>query len=322
MLKKGPAFGNARDRRRGPDRHAGRDQQPRRDRRSSATGPTRSSPTCTCRPTTRSIPTTGSSRSTTPTGCGWRTSGPASTARRRRSPTPLGTACAWSAARASGETAVYMDGSRFPLMTAVDKTFDSGRVGFGSFDNQGPDQGPRRSPARPSRSEGGAPMSRSHSRAIAATASSCAGAARRRARPRPRTRRARTCCRACGATWCRSTTSSIPRPGARRRSSTRAGRGTRIDLVNGGAAMRVHDGAYAGAATRSRPGSSTHGQRQRRLEGRRLLRDRRPDDARVQPGAPDHDHGLVQADGLEPEPELRPRRSRTTCSMRSGSPGS
>jgi hypothetical protein len=37
----------------------------------------------------------------------------------------------------SGETAVYMDGSKYPLMTAVDKTFDSGRVGFGSFDNQG-----------------------------------------------------------------------------------------------------------------------------------------------------------------------------------------
>ena len=30
-----------------------------------------------------------------------------------------------------------MDGSRYPLMTAVDTTFDSGRVGFGSFDNIG-----------------------------------------------------------------------------------------------------------------------------------------------------------------------------------------
>jgi hypothetical protein len=37
----------------------------------------------------------------------------------------------------SGEIAVYMDGSRTPLMTAVDTTFDSGRVGFGSFDNIG-----------------------------------------------------------------------------------------------------------------------------------------------------------------------------------------
>jgi hypothetical protein len=37
----------------------------------------------------------------------------------------------------SGEIAVYMDGSPFPLMTAVDNTFDSGRVGFGSFDNIG-----------------------------------------------------------------------------------------------------------------------------------------------------------------------------------------
>ena len=37
----------------------------------------------------------------------------------------------------TGEIAVYMDGSKFPLMTAVDTTFDSGRVGFGSFDNVG-----------------------------------------------------------------------------------------------------------------------------------------------------------------------------------------
>jgi glucose/arabinose dehydrogenase len=37
----------------------------------------------------------------------------------------------------SGETAVYMDGSKYPLMTAVDRRFDTGRVGFGSFDNQG-----------------------------------------------------------------------------------------------------------------------------------------------------------------------------------------
>jgi len=37
----------------------------------------------------------------------------------------------------TGEIAVYMDGSKDPLMTAVDTTFDSGRVGFGSFDNIG-----------------------------------------------------------------------------------------------------------------------------------------------------------------------------------------
>ena len=37
----------------------------------------------------------------------------------------------------TGETAVYMDGAKHPLMTAVDKTFASGRVGFGSFDNNG-----------------------------------------------------------------------------------------------------------------------------------------------------------------------------------------
>ena len=33
--------------------------------------------------------------------------------------------------------AVYLDGSRDPLMTAGDRTFGSGRVGFGSFDNIG-----------------------------------------------------------------------------------------------------------------------------------------------------------------------------------------
>jgi glucose/arabinose dehydrogenase len=37
----------------------------------------------------------------------------------------------------SGEIAVYVDGSKTPLMTAVDKTFTSGRAGFGSFDNIG-----------------------------------------------------------------------------------------------------------------------------------------------------------------------------------------
>ncbi|PXY35531.1 hypothetical protein BA062_08440 [Prauserella flavalba] len=38
---------------------------------------------------------------------------------------------------ATGEIAVYVDGARHPLMTAVDTTFGSGRVGFGSFDNIG-----------------------------------------------------------------------------------------------------------------------------------------------------------------------------------------
>ncbi len=38
---------------------------------------------------------------------------------------------------ATGEIAVYVDGSSQPLMTARDTTFTSGRVGFGSFDNRG-----------------------------------------------------------------------------------------------------------------------------------------------------------------------------------------
>jgi hypothetical protein len=37
----------------------------------------------------------------------------------------------------TGEIAVYLDGAKKPLMTATDTTFDSGRVGFGSFDNIG-----------------------------------------------------------------------------------------------------------------------------------------------------------------------------------------
>jgi glucose/arabinose dehydrogenase len=38
---------------------------------------------------------------------------------------------------ATGEIAVYVDGRIDPVMTAVDRTFTSGRVGFGSFDNTG-----------------------------------------------------------------------------------------------------------------------------------------------------------------------------------------
>lgn len=37
----------------------------------------------------------------------------------------------------TGEIAVYVDGAETPLMTATDSTFDSGRIGFGSFDNVG-----------------------------------------------------------------------------------------------------------------------------------------------------------------------------------------
>jgi hypothetical protein len=37
----------------------------------------------------------------------------------------------------TGEIAVYVDGENIPRMTALDKTFNSGRVGFGSFDNIG-----------------------------------------------------------------------------------------------------------------------------------------------------------------------------------------
>lgn len=38
---------------------------------------------------------------------------------------------------ATGEIAVYVDGSADPLMTARDSTFGTGRIGFGSFDNTG-----------------------------------------------------------------------------------------------------------------------------------------------------------------------------------------
>jgi hypothetical protein len=37
----------------------------------------------------------------------------------------------------TGEIAVYVDDFDEPLMTATDRTFDSGRVGFGSFDDIG-----------------------------------------------------------------------------------------------------------------------------------------------------------------------------------------
>jgi hypothetical protein len=55
---------------------------------------------------------------------------------------PAITDTAWHTARVvhcpgTGETAVYVDGSKLPLMTAIDPTLASGRVGFGSFDNTG-----------------------------------------------------------------------------------------------------------------------------------------------------------------------------------------
>ncbi|MEU5878867.1 PQQ-dependent sugar dehydrogenase [Spirillospora sp. NPDC047279] len=61
---------------------------------------------------------------------------------RSRGAAPAVTDTAWHKVRLrhcadTGETAVYLDGSRTPLMTAVDTTFASGRVGFGSFDNIG-----------------------------------------------------------------------------------------------------------------------------------------------------------------------------------------
>ena len=37
----------------------------------------------------------------------------------------------------TGEIAVFVDGADEPLMTATDRTFSGGRVGFGSFDNFG-----------------------------------------------------------------------------------------------------------------------------------------------------------------------------------------
>ncbi|MGW2051329.1 PQQ-dependent sugar dehydrogenase [Streptomyces sp. NPDC001858] len=55
---------------------------------------------------------------------------------------PAITDTAWHKVRvvrcaSTGEIAVYVDGSKRPLMTAVDTTLTSGRVGFGSFDNTG-----------------------------------------------------------------------------------------------------------------------------------------------------------------------------------------
>ncbi|MGH2699842.1 MAG: hypothetical protein ACRDJL_11695 [Actinomycetota bacterium] len=57
-------------------------------------------------------------------------------------PPPAVTDEEWHRARVThcadtGEIAVYVDDMRAPLMTAIDTTFDSGRVGFGSFDNIG-----------------------------------------------------------------------------------------------------------------------------------------------------------------------------------------
>ncbi|MCW2917047.1 MAG: hypothetical protein JWN52_5115 [Actinomycetia bacterium] len=61
---------------------------------------------------------------------------------RSRGATPAITDTNWHHVRVvhhadTGEIAVYVDYSKTPLMTAVDTTFTSGRVGFGSFDNIG-----------------------------------------------------------------------------------------------------------------------------------------------------------------------------------------
>ncbi|BAL91551.1 hypothetical protein AMIS_63310 [Actinoplanes missouriensis 431] len=61
---------------------------------------------------------------------------------RSRGANPAITDTAWHDVKvkhlpASGQIAVYVDGGKDPIMTAVDKTFASGRVGFGSFDNIG-----------------------------------------------------------------------------------------------------------------------------------------------------------------------------------------
>ncbi|MEV8633159.1 PQQ-dependent sugar dehydrogenase [Streptosporangium sp. NPDC051023] len=57
-------------------------------------------------------------------------------------PPPAVTDAEWHKVRirhcaSTGEIAVYMNDSAVPLMTATDKTFGSGRIGFGSFDNFG-----------------------------------------------------------------------------------------------------------------------------------------------------------------------------------------
>ena len=95
----------------------------------------------------------------------------------------------------------------------------------------------------------------------------------------------------------RTTTSSTPCTGNPAQERDLGRSGTRDRPVNGGAAMRVRDGAHPGSRhvdpdAAGGPG----GHRQRRLEGRHLLRDRRADAARVQRRAAGHDHGLVQAD--------------------------
>ncbi|MGP3913153.1 hypothetical protein [Nonomuraea sp. 10N515B] len=55
---------------------------------------------------------------------------------------PAVTDTAWHRVRVThctdtGRISVYVDGAETPLMTATDRTFASGRVGFGSFDNIG-----------------------------------------------------------------------------------------------------------------------------------------------------------------------------------------
>jgi glucose/arabinose dehydrogenase len=105
----------------------------------------------------------------------------------------------------SGEIAVYVDGAKAPLMTATDTTFNSGRVGFGSFDNIG----------------------RLRNLTVTGT-----------------TR---------GPDVLPSLMHNLvayydferPVPGNAAQEEDQGFSGTNIDLVNGGAAMRVPDGAYS-----------------------------------------------------------------------------
>ena len=131
--------------------------------------------------------------------------------------------------------------------------------------------------------------------------------------PRPR-----MCCRACGATWWPTTTSSTRRGGTPRRSATGAGPGRRIDLVNGGAAMRVKDGAhresrYSIQTRQVNPAVAGNDDWKAGVYSATGV----PTLRRVQRRARDDDHGLVQDDRHEPEPRTPTPRPRMTCSTRS-----
>ena len=98
--------------------------------------------------------------------------------------------------------------------------------------------------------------------------------------------------------------------------------GTVLELVNGGADMRVRDGAHRSSRTSIQtrqvdPVTAGNDDWKAGIYSPTGV----PTLRAFNDGARDHDHGLVQGHGREPEPRTRTRPTRRTCTTPSGLPG-